>query len=286
MERYYNIAGLDICIKGRDEEMYTNEYRLQNFAAEKKEPFQTYHFSIVDTLEESCGICIHQDSSKRIYQDYDRKIQYIGVVKTGIEGAYIRCETLGNTTNVQIKRKDVPKHITSKVVLTSLGIETLVSKASGFILHASFINVNGKAILFTAPSKTGKSTQAELWSKLRGAEIINGDRAIVRINNGNFEACGLPFSGSSEYCKNVSIPLAAIIYLEQAPETTISSFGGAKAFRKIWEQLTIPVWDRTEVEEISSNLTLLLSTIPVYRLSCTPDETAVIALEEALGKKG
>ncbi|WP_370839368.1 hypothetical protein [Intestinibacter bartlettii] len=33
-----------------------------------------------------------------------------------------------------------------------------------------------KGILFSAPSGTGKSTQADLWEKYENAEIINGDR--------------------------------------------------------------------------------------------------------------
>lgn len=286
MERYYEIAGINLCIKGKDEEMYTDEYRLQAFGSERKGTCHEYIFSIEDELDKGRGICIYKNASKRIYQDHDRTIQYIGVVNNDIESAYIRCESQGNITHVQVRRAAVPEHITSKVVLSSIGIESLVSKASGFILHASFINVNGRAILFTAPSETGKSTQAELWREYRGAEIINGDRAVIRVNDGKFEVCGLPFSGSSEYCKNVSLPLAAIVYLEQAPETSITPFGGVRAFCKVWEQITVPVWDRKAMEQISEKLILLLSEIPVYYLACTPDESAVIALEEALGKKG
>lgn len=285
MERYYKIAGIILCIKGKDDEMYTQERRLEPFHIEKTEADYTYDFSIEEKLSEVRGECIYKDASKRIYQDGEARIQYTGVVKDSVEKAYIRSESIGNLTSVQIKRKELPDRITSKVVLNALGIESLIFKTGGFILHSSFINVDGKAILFTAPSGAGKSTQAELWENFRHSEIINGDRAVIQIRNEEIVACGIPFSGSSQYCKKETLPIAAIVYLEQAPETTIKPMQGIQAFRKIWEQITLPVWETKAVERISERLAVILNKIPVYHLSCTPDESAVIALEKELEKE-
>ena len=58
-----------------------------------------------------------------------------------------------------------------------LGLETLLLKYDGLLLHSSFIRWRGEGILFSAPSGTGKSTQADLWVKYEDAEILNGDRA-------------------------------------------------------------------------------------------------------------
>lgn len=282
MERYYHIAGLDICIKGNDEEMYTEEYRLKAFASEKKESDYQYEFRLVNELNEPEGICIYQDASKNIYRNADKEIRYLGVVRDNLSGAYIRCESEGNTVRVQVRRKEVPERITSKVLLSALGIETLAVKTDGFILHAAFIQNNGKAILFTAPSGTGKSTQAELWNRYRGAEIINGDRTIVRKTKNGFAACGIPFSGSSGYCKNAEIPLAAIVYLGQSSTNTISLMNGIVAFRKIWEQITVPIWNKDAVEYISDMIVAMFEEVPVYYLACTADERAVNVLETEL----
>lgn len=285
MERYYNIAGTTICIRGKDEEMYTQERRLEPFRTEKKEADHDYFFSIVDSLLESSGDCIYKNETKRIYQDKDIRIQYIGAVKDNLNGAYIRSETWDKIVQVQVKREHFPECITSKVVLNSLGIESLVYQVNGFILHSAFINVKGKAILFTAPSGTGKSTQAELWEKLRQAEIINGDRAVIQMKDEEIVACGLPFAGSSKHCKNATLPLAAIVYLSQSSETTIEPLRGIQAFRKIWEQITLPVWEKGAIEQISEKLSFVLKKIPIYHLSCTPDESAVITLEKELEKE-
>ena len=43
-------------------------------------------------------------------------------------------------------------------------------------LHSSFVLYKDKALVFTAPSGIGKTTQAELWRDFQGALIVNGGR--------------------------------------------------------------------------------------------------------------
>lgn len=149
------------------------------------------------------------------------------------------------------------------------------------IFHASYIGYKGNGILFTAPSGTGKSTQAELWRVHRGAQIINGDKAGVRLN-GLPMAHGLPFSGTSQICKNVSLPLCAIVVLSQAPINSVRRLGPSEAVASLCPNLFA---DMTIPEEWNLALKLLLdliSTVPVYALACTPDVHAVEALEQAM----
>ena len=160
-----------------------------------------------------------------------------------------------------------------------------MSQAGGVILHAAYIAWEEKAILFTAPSGTGKSTQAELWRTYRNAEIINGDRAVILPREGALWAGGLPFAGSSRYCKDRTLPLAAVVYLKQAPETSIRSLKGLEAVRRIWEGVCVNSWNRQDVDTAMGLVEALLGQVPVLELACTPDETAVNALESHLRKQ-
>ena len=65
------------------------------------------------------------------------------------------------------------------------------------LMHGSAIAINGKGYIFTALSGTGKSTQAEYWKQMRGAEIINGDRVLITKRNGKFFANGIYVAGTS-----------------------------------------------------------------------------------------
>ena len=149
------------------------------------------------------------------------------------------------------------------------------------VFHASYIGWQGRGILFTAPSGTGKSTQAELWRAHRGAEVINGDKAGVSLRETPM-AHSMPFSGTSGICRNVSLPLRAIVVLSQAKENTVRRLGPSAAVAALCANLFA---DQGVAEEWQAALGLLLdlaASVPVYALACTPDERAVETLERAL----
>lgn len=282
MERYYRFAGVEIEVSMPEELFYTNEYQLAPFAVERTENSHRFCFEMVDVLTSPEGTCVVENPGFRIYSNGDCLTRYIGAVERSPDSAYIRVSHCGKQHNVQVRSDMFPKRIGTKTVLTAIGAEHLIARAGGFIFHCAYIDWHGKAILFTAPSETGKSTQAELWKKFRGTEIINGDRAAVRIVDGKVLAEGIPFAGSSTYCLNRSLPVAAVVYLEQAPVTTIRLLRGYEAFARIWEGCSVNTWDREDVALISDAVKCLAESVPVYRLPCTPDESAVIALEDAL----
>ena len=92
-------------------------------------------------------------------------------------------------------------------------LEKYLLKKGGLILHSSFIEWHNQGIVFTAPSGTGKSTQASLWQKYEHAKIINSDRSILYFNKNNIlMSCGLPFCGSSNINLNKEFPLKAIVF--------------------------------------------------------------------------
>lgn len=66
------------------------------------------------------------------------------------------------------------------VFASLFALERRMLQKDSFILHSAYIRHRGRAILFSAPSGTGKSTQASLWAQYAGAEIINGDRALLQ----------------------------------------------------------------------------------------------------------
>lgn len=280
-ERIYSIAGVRLRVIGSERWMYQQEGALGSFATTDGWD-HTLEFEVVEQLSAPEGECVHREPGKQIYIHGDTQLRYEGAVEKNLEYAYLRIARQGNLSRVQVKQESVPYGITHKLVMNCMEAEHLLIAAGGFLLHASCIRRNGKAILFTAPSGTGKSTQADLWCKLRGAELINGDRAAIFPCEGNAQARGIPFCGSSGVTKNETMPIEAIIYLSQAPSTTITRLTGAKAFRRIWEGCSVNVWNKTDMERCSQSVLDTVSVIPVYHLACTPDETAVSALEEVL----
>ena len=171
----------------------------------------------------------------------------------------------------------------SRMISDHIGMETLFLRRSCLMLHAAFIRWQGKGILFTAPSGTGKSTQAELWKKYEGADILNGDRAAVRRDeSGCWQAYGLPYAGSSGIYRNEKAPVLMIVVLRQSKENRIRSLGMMEIVQFLYPETTVHHWEPDFVEKALTLLTELAGAVPFYLLECRPDAEAVEVLKNVL----
>lgn len=181
--------------------------------------------------------------------------------------------------------KGFEKYITySGNVMQAINIEQLLNKKNAFILHSSFIKWNNKGILFSAPSGTGKSTQADLWNKYENAEIINGDKAGIRKIDNKWMAYGLPFAGSSAIFKNKKAEIDRIIVLKKGKENKLTKLSPREAFIKIYSETTVHTWDKEFQENIANMITDLVQSVPVYQYECLPDKSAVDFLKQQIIK--
>lgn len=156
-----------------------------------------------------------------------------------------------------------------------LAFEDVLINHQAFILHSSFISWQNNGILFTAPSGTGKSTQADLWKKYEDADIYNGDRTIIRKIDGKYYGFGSPYAGSSGIYRNESAPIKAIIVIEQGPDNVIRRLRGREAFLPLFRETLMNTWNKEYMEKMTDLLMDAACQIPVYHLSCRPDQDAV-----------
>lgn len=171
----------------------------------------------------------------------------------------------------------------SQSVLNCVGLETILLWHRTLLLHSAFICTgDGRGILFSAPSGTGKSTQAELWKRYRSAEILNGDRAGLVKRDGCWIASGLPYAGTSGIYRNASAPLSAIVVLRQAQKNAIQRLHPAPAIRYLYPELTLHRWESDSVAQAMDLLSDLVASVPVFLLECRPDEEAVNLLDATL----
>ena len=160
--------------------------------------------------------------------------------------------------------------------------ELLLLKHRSYMLHASVVDFQGQGILFAGPSGIGKSTQAQLWVQTTGAEVINGDRAILRWQGDFWYAYGSPYAGTSGIYQNRSVPLKAIVVLSQGPENNICRLSQGEAFGQLLPQATALQWSARYMAELTDLLLDTITSIPVYHLSCLPNPNAVALLKQEL----
>lgn len=172
------------------------------------------------------------------------------------------------------------KDILSELLIA--GFYSYASLREALLMHASAVCVNDKAIVFTAASGVGKTTQAELWQKYRNATVINGDKVFLTKESGKIFAWGSPWNGSSPYAENIGAEAAAIIVLEQAKENSIRKLSGMEVLKKLLPHVFFPNWDAQCERSVFDLLNEILAQTDVYLLSCRPDEDAVALVEKTV----
>lgn len=103
--------------------------------------------------------------------------------------------TRGSRTEVTFARR-YQESLSTQTVLEAASLFDILADAGMLVLHSSYIVTRQEqGILFSGPSGIGKSTQAALWQRYAGAEIVNGDRALVRPDTGTVS--GVFYAGTS-----------------------------------------------------------------------------------------
>lgn len=205
----------------------------------------------------------------------------VGYSGEKMQNGFSNANRSGGSVRIEFAERYREK-ISAKNALEESGIFRMLAEHGGVVLHSSYIiTQRGEALLFSAPSGTGKSTQAELWRSYAGAKVINGDRALVEAENG-VTANGILFSGTSGISENVTAPLCAIVLLRQSEKNEICSVSGKEAFMRLLPQCSYYPDEEENLRLVTGILAEIISAVPVYDFGCVPDESAVSALSEVL----
>lgn len=257
------------------------------FVNESASPDFQVVFHRTDMLPEIPAAVIHEDECYRVHPDgrkgylrsfFDAPRDYTpyAVAEYDHESGrvWIECLPKGNRCVSQLHNS-----------FFHIGFEAMLISRQRLCFHAACVDTAFGGILFSGPSGIGKSTQANLWCAYRRAKQINGDRPILSKEGAGWRAWGSPYAGSSGCHVNDSCRIGAIVVLQQGRECTIHRLNPSEAFRAVWSVLTVHSWDKGFVEKAFDLTENLIRNVPVYRLTCTPDENAVVCLEEELGKE-
>lgn len=164
-----------------------------------------------------------------------------------------------------------------------LCIEEILLQFGALVLHSSHVRVGNQGFVFSAPSQTGKSTQAELWRQHAAATVMNGDRSVLRKQQGQWRVFGCPMSGTSGIHLQGNEPLTNIVMLAQGLANELTPLTGMMAFRQVFPQITVPSWDGKQLDYVMERISELITEVPVWYYSCTKEKEAVFVLKEKLG---
>lgn len=138
----------------------------------------------------------------------------------------------------------------------------------GLLLHASCVQKGDYAYLFSAKSGTGKSTHTHLWlEEFKDCIMINDDKPAIRKIDGNFMACGTPFSGKNDESFKTEVPARAIVFLERAETNSVEPITPKQAIPLFLSQTIRPA-NPKYMDKLLSLLDEILREISIFRLRC------------------
>lgn len=143
------------------------------------------------------------------------------------------------------------------------------------LFHSSVVSYQGKAYMFLGKSGTGKSTHSQLWLKhIEGTKLVNDDNPVVRIIDGEARVYGSPWSGKTPCYRNVDYPIGGIVKLKQAPHNEIRRMKPIEAYVALAMSISGMRWKKQMGDGLHQTENQLTATVPVWHLSCLPDQEA------------
>ena len=271
--KYYTFGGVTLELTG--EKVWKLSDLCRPFRAEPRPADHTIHVTVGDDMPQPPEGAAHEATLYRwregerfcLLQDYGSRYRAFAARQGGL-------------TEVRLS-EGYRETASDRVILESAGLFDLLADFGMLILHSAYIvTPQGQGLLFSGPSGAGKSTQAELWRQYAGAQVINGDRSLVRPGDGTVH--GILYSGTSGICRNVSAPLRAIVLPVQWAENRVYPLRPKEAFMALVNQCAYYPWAADSAAQMTGLAAALIGAVPVYGLTCRKDEGAVRALEDYL----
>ncbi len=144
------------------------------------------------------------------------------------------------------------------LVIHALGV------AGGALMHAASIAGRDGAFLVAGPSGAGKTTMSLAAAPL-GALVLSDERSVVRpAPGGGWLVGGTPWPGDGGFAEERSVPLRALILLEQSDRDELTPISPARALAMLYRCHFLPLWDPIARERTVSNLERLVRELPAF----------------------
>lgn len=259
---------------------------LQVFLSEEEEPKAIYEIQLLKESIETEDVPVYESWLQKVYRTSEGQLRIYAprlhpkdvraALRLGKDGRHI----------LYLPEQEGDDYQTKMIFAPKLGMEYVLMQNECILLHSSVIRFGDCTLLFSGPSGIGKSTQAALWEMHKGAKILNGDRCVVANRQGTYYGCGSPYAGSSGIYKQEEAPIAGIVFLQQGEENYIEAIRGREAFLRLYTESILNTWDADYTKRLCDFIENMIEHIPMYVLTCRPDQGAVELTCRTIFEKG
>jgi hypothetical protein len=126
--------------------------------------------------------------------------------------------------------------------------------------------VPGAGALCVGVSGAGKTTLARAFAALPGTLVLSDERSLARPEGQSWVLDGTPWHGDGGFAVRATVPLTAVLVLEQAHEDCLAPLTPARAMASIFRCVFRPLWRPDNQEQVLSTLEQLVRRVPCYAL--------------------
>jgi hypothetical protein len=270
----YEIASIPVNIKVMDNSLLLP--RLKNY---QKQVRAKYFIETVpvDTIVMEENVISVNDYKRIMEKDNARKVYTLNKNKEVL----VCVESSFDYTKVIVRIAKITRQIRMmEYIATGLVFFEIAMKEGLFPLHASAIAYQNQAILFSAPSGVGKSTQAMLWQQEEAIRFINDDKPLIELSN-PIQIHGSPWCGKTMLQSNTSYPLTCILFIVQDKKDFVEEMTANEKIIhliKNTHRSDNPVLQQAFLNKVDQ----LIANARIARLHCTPTKNAVQVVKEYL----
>ncbi len=266
MKHKYDIAGIKIALNYHYDEYLSNNiehYRIDDFESVDHE----ISVRLMDHIDEPVEHSFRQKNPYVIKRDHET-VMYAKTSKNivrelfTIQNDYQSIDILINPT-LHTNASEM------EYAILSVNFMEIAMRHNFLPFHASAILYQDQAVLFSAPSQTGKSTHARYWKQIfPEVQFINDDKPLLKIEDNDIMVYGSPFSGKSSININTKAPLKAIVFIRQGTTNLMRPIQGDEALKELMKNMLRPddekVWD-----DMIKVINAIMEDIPMFVLEAT-----------------
>lgn len=172
-----------------------------------------------------------------------------------------------------------------EVLVLCRRIADILPKYDRILFHGSSLSIDGRGVLFTAKSGTGKSTHTRFWRENFGdrVQMINDDKPFLHVTEGQVTVYGTPWRGKHALGGNLSAPLEAVYYVNRGLENRVDTISPREVFPLLLQQTYAPE-DPAAMAKTLALVERLSRNVKLLKLYCNLDPQAAHAALEALNQ--
>ena len=162
-------------------------------------------------------------------------------------------------------------------------IAELLPKYDRVLFHGSSLAVDGRGVLFTAKSGTGKSTHTRFWREEFGCRVrmVNDDKPFLHIGEAAVTVYGTPWRGKHSLGENISAPLEAIYFVNRGVDNRVEPMTPRELYPLLLQQTYTPEDPEAMVRSLSL-VDRLSRHVKLLKLYCNLDPQAAHVALDAL----